>query len=131
MLLVVLNHIKSRKFPSGSFLCHLDARRSWAYLPIFWFDSLQDCTNENCEGYCEQCAVEYHLNVVAVDGERDVTSRDLQLEMGDPSIMPVDTEYPVIICKLATNQAIKLRAFAKKVRLQAILVDLINSFNLG
>lgn len=69
-----------------------------------------------CDGYCEQCAVEYHLNVKAVEGPRDVTSRDLIKVMGDDSIMPVEIPGtdPVLIMKLATNQELKLKAIAKK-----------------
>eukprot|EP01122_Echinamoeba_exundans_P007740 TRINITY_DN2449_c0_g1_i1.p1 TRINITY_DN2449_c0_g1~~TRINITY_DN2449_c0_g1_i1.p1 ORF type:complete len:218 (+),score=33.65 TRINITY_DN2449_c0_g1_i1:182-835(+) len=68
-----------------------------------------------CDGYCEQCAVEYHLYVKATDGPRDVTSRDLQKVMGDDAVMPVDnSQDPILIVKLATNQELKLKCVAKK-----------------
>jgi hypothetical protein len=62
--------------------------------------------------------VEYHLYVKATDGPRDVTSRDLQKVMGDDAVMPVDnnTQDPILIVKLATNQELKLKCIAKKVR---------------
>jgi len=86
------------------------------------FSKPWECSN--CESRCEECSVEYTLNVKCTDEKtREVTSKDLRIAgpnpQYDPSVIPVDAapdsdEQGIAIVKLQKNQEIRLKAIAFK-----------------
>lgn len=83
------------------------------------FNYTRDC---DCSERCEQCSVEFRLNVKCTDDRpRDVTSLDLQSQndlvvpvTGSTSSSSADKEQVIPIVKLRKGQELKLRAIAKK-----------------
>lgn len=74
----------------------------------------RDCP---CDDHCDMCASVFTLEVVASDGPREVTSRDLKMS-GSDGVIPVDwttqDEDAILLVKLGKGQAVSLRAIAKK-----------------
>lgn len=73
----------------------------------------RDC---ECSEFCPNCSVEFTLNVAQhEEGTLKITSDDLI--SSNPQVIPaVSDGVPITIVKIRKGQALKLKAYARKVR---------------